>query len=144
MKRIILIIGFLFVVQLVQAQTQTTPSSVPKPKAKPEFIKVTPTTFETSLAQGKLTLLKVYRKDANGSPLPDIYRIVSYTDPALLNNGKPVDISLTQQSFESVFTSSTTLTAKLPSLHKFISDKNISLADEKGWASVIKYFNTLN
>ena len=142
MNRIFIFIPFFLTCAIiVSAQTD---SSVPTAK-KSQSTTVSPTSFESSLVQGKLALLKVFTKEGANSEFSLVYKVVSYSNTGLLNNGKPVSIRLNQQSLDSLFTrTSPELSAKSASIKKYVLDNKISLTEEKGWVSVLNYFNRLN
>lgn len=106
---------------------------------------VSPTAFQTSLVQGKLTLNKSLLKNTSGDSFTSLYEVVALTDSALLNNGQPVSIQLNPQSFESLFTKTTpTLSAKWAFISKYVKDKKLQLTEESGWVAALGYFNLYN
>jgi hypothetical protein len=143
MKKIFTLLVLTTAVLFADAQTKKTNVS-PAPAAKsPVSSTATLTSFETSLVQGKLTLRKTFNKSSDGALFTTNYSVVNSTSRAS-DNSKVVSISLNRESFEMVFTRGTTdMTDKLPTLNKFISDKNISLTEEKGWVAVLDYYNNL-
>lgn len=144
MKKILICSLLLLSAGLIHAQKKTnaTTTETATP-AKPAPQNVAPTSFENSLVQGRVTLLKAFHASATGAPLPTTYLVACYAEPNLLNNGKPLDITLTQQSFDNVFKSTTGMASRYPALSKYVADNKLNLTDEKGWIAAVKYFNSL-
>lgn len=104
---------------------------------------VGPTNYESSLIQGKLTLNKKFAKDAGTSGYTLSYSLVSSNEKSPIKD-KPLEMKLSKDFYETVFLkASPEIADKSAYLNKFVSDRNISLADEKGWVEVIRYFNAL-
>ena len=104
---------------------------------------VGPTNYESSLIQGKLTLNKKFAKDAGTSGYALSYSLVSSNEKSPIKD-KPLEMKLSKDFYETVFLkASPEIADKSAYLNKFVSDRNISLADEKGWVEVIRYFNAL-
>jgi hypothetical protein len=147
MKQFGIFLFSFFAVTIVTAQTATPKkSSAPAAPAQQRGVAVpkniSPTTFESQIVNGKLTLIKTVTRDANGNPQTPTYSVTCYDDPKFLNNGKALEIRLTQLSFETLFSSNSTLSAKKQDLAKFVQQNNINLTDEKGWITTIKHFNS--
>lgn len=100
------------------------------------------TGYEATIAAGRLSLAKVITAE-EGEPVVQGYTLTLYSDNSF-NNRKPVKIGLSRKSFDSVFTrGSAEMVAKYPKLNKYVTDNKLSLSEEKGWISIIEYFNTL-
>jgi hypothetical protein len=140
MKKIVLMVLGGMIGLSVQAQAKKS-SNAPAPvTAKPSADAVTPISFETSLAYGTITLNKIFRQ-GEGKEFVTIYTLSKKGD-ASFNNSKPLSISLSRKSFDSVFThASAELAGKYAALNKYVSDNKISLTDENGWISLIKHYN---
>ena len=53
-------------------------------------------------------------------------------------------MKLSKDFYETIFLkASPEISDKSASLNKFVTERNISLADEKGWIEIIRYFNAL-
>lgn len=112
-----------------------------KPAAPKTMSTVTPSSFEASLVQGTLTLNKEF-KLGDGKDFIAVYSLLK--NDAGFNNRKPVTISLSRQSFDSVFTKTTAdLASKWPVLNRFIEENKLSLTTENEWISIITQFNNL-
>lgn len=147
MKQVGIFLFSFFAVVFVNAQTATPKkTSVPATPTQQRGVAVpkniAPTSFESQIVNGKLTLIKTVTRDGNGNPQTPSYSVICYDDPKFLNNGKAVDIRLTQLSFESFFSSNNALSSKKQDLAKFVQQNNINLTDEKGWIATIKHFNS--
>ncbi len=100
------------------------------------------TSFETSLATGTLSLNKVIEK-GDGQSFVTSYTL-SKSGDASFNNGKPLKIQLNKQSFDQAFPkTSSEAAAKWNSLNKYVTNRKISLTDEKGWIAAVNYYNSL-
>ncbi|MEN9684773.1 MAG: hypothetical protein RLZZ28_559 [Bacteroidota bacterium] len=148
MKRLSFLVVFtgMFFCAISQSKTNGTASknSTTKPPAQTKTAAIaTPTEFESQIVYGKLILTKTIIQ-GDGQVATIRYTLSNFTDRSL-NNRKPISVAISKNSFDSVFTKTTAeLAAKYPSLNKFIAEKNISLADEKGWIAVLNYYNSLN
>ncbi len=125
----------------VSGMAQTKPA-VPKTTAAPKTIATaTPSSFEASLVQGTLTLNKEL-KQGDGKDFIAVYTLLK--DDAGFNGRKPIRVSLSRQSFDSVFTRTTAdLAAKWPILNKHIEDNKLTLTSENDWINLISLFNNL-
>ena len=104
---------------------------------------VGPTNYESSLIQGKLILYKKFAKDAGNSGYTLSYSLTSSNEKSPIKD-KPLEMKLSKDFYETVFLkASPEIADKSAYLNKFVSERNISLADEKGWIEVIRYFNAL-
>jgi hypothetical protein len=98
--------------------------------------------FETNLVPGDLTLTKGYQK-GDGEAFETFYTLIKRKDPTF-NNRKPVRISLSRKSFDSVFTYvSTEMSAKRALLDKYMTEQKISPNNEQGWIALVRYYNNL-
>ena len=139
MKKIVLIVLGSMIGLSVQAQAKK--SSNAPVSAKPTQETATPISFETSLASGTLTLNKAF-KQGDGKDFLTIYTLSKNKD-ASFNNQKPISISLSRKSFDSVFTNtSAELASKYAALNKYVTDNKISLTDENGWIALIRHYNS--
>lgn len=103
---------------------------------------VTPSSFEASLVQGTLTLNKSFKQIDGGKDFVPVYSLQK--NDAGFNNRKPVQISLSRQSFDSVFTKTTSdLASRWPLLNKYIEENRLTLTTENDWISLITWFNGL-
>lgn len=102
---------------------------------------VTPSSFENTLVNGILNFTKVLKPSGDGKEFVAFYYVRKASD-AGFNNRKPVQVSLSQQSFDSVFTKTTAdLATRWPALNKYIEANKISLTTEGGWVAAITHFN---
>lgn len=121
-----------------QKKTTSTPATV----TKAPTVNATATSFESTLVAGNLSFIKTFQQ-GDGKGFVAVYSLAKTTD-ASFNNRKPIQISLSRQSFDSVFTkTSSDMAAKWNQLNKYIESNKILLSDEKGWMNVINYFNSL-
>lgn len=129
------------VILAVSGMAQTKPTA-PKTTAAPKTIATaTPSSFEASLVQGTLTLNKEL-KQGDGKDFIAIYTLLK--NDAGFNGRKPIQVSLSRQSFDSVFTRTTAdLAAKWPLLNKHIEDNKLTLTTENDWINLINLFNNL-
>lgn len=103
---------------------------------------VTPSGFEASLVQGTLTLNKSFKQIDGGKEFVSVYSLQK--DDAGFNNRKPIQVSLSRQSFDSVFTKTTSdLASRWSLLNKYIEENRLTLTTENDWVSVISWFNGL-
>lgn len=101
----------------------------------------TPSSFESTLVNGILHFTKVLKPSGEGKEFVPFYYVRKPSD-AGFNNRKPVQVSLSKQSFDSVFTKTTAdLATRWPALSKYIEANKISLTTESGWVSAITHFN---
>ncbi len=122
--------------QAKKSNTSTAPAAAPAVSPTAVF-----SSFETSLASGSLSFIRVQAK-SDGEGLITYYTL-SKTGDASFNNRKPVRIGLSRQSFDSVFTkTSAEMAGKWNKLNKYVTDHNISLATEKGWIAIVDYYNS--
>lgn len=118
------------------AQTKTTATAARNQAT------VTPSGFETSLVQGTLTLNKSFKQIEGGKDFVPVYSLLK--NDAGFNNRKPVQVSLSRQSFDSVFTKTTSdLATRWPILNKYIEENHLTLTTENDWISIIAWFNGL-
>lgn len=138
MERTIILVSLLIAGTVGYSQQKTA-------SAEKRVTDVSPIGFHSSLVQGKLTLNKSLLKNAGGDLFTPSYEVVALTDSTLLNNGKPVSVQLTQQSFESLFTKTTpALAAKWAFISNYVKDKKLQLTEESGWIAALGYFNLYN
>lgn len=116
-------------------------SAQTKPAAPKTVTTATPSSFEASLVQGTLTLNKAL-KQGEGRDFIAVYTLLK--NDAGFNGRKPIQVSLSRQSFDSVFTKTTAdLAARWPLLNKHIEDNKLSLTTENDWINLISLFNSL-
>ena len=60
---------------------------------------------------------------------------------AAYNNGKPLEVNLNKESFDTYFKTTTELSAKLSYVVAYAQEKKLSYNDEKGWKALIDYYN---
>ena|GEM_PF-950601 len=121
-------------------KANATKSNVVTPQT---FNVVGPTNYESSLIQGKLTLNKKFAKDAGNSGYTLSYTLISSNEKSPIKD-KPLEMKLTKDFYETIFLkASPEISDKSASLNKFVTERNISLSDEKGWIEIIRYFNAL-
>jgi hypothetical protein len=94
--------------------------------------------FSSTLAEGKLIFTKVFKRDNSNAFVP------SYTlqNPSH-NNGQPVEIKLNKENFDTYFKTTQELSSKWTLVAKFAQEKNLSYSEEKGWVTLIGYYNGL-
>ncbi|MES2003496.1 MAG: hypothetical protein V4450_03165 [Bacteroidota bacterium] len=137
MKKLIFLAAGIIGTLAVSAQGNP---NFPKVAAPPKTaVTVTPVGFETSLVQGTLTLNKSF-KQGDGKEFTAVYTLQK--NDAYFNGKKPVQITLSRQSFDSVFTKTTAdLAGKWTALNKYIEDNKLSLTTEGAWVTLITQFN---
>ncbi len=144
MKYLYILTAFILITSLAQAQTKT--SSKAPIQAQQRGVNVpktiSPSSFESPIVNGRLTMIRITERDANGNATPPTYSIICYEDPKFLNEGKAVDVRLTQLSFESFFNSNAAISSKKQAVVKYVQEKNLPLTEEKGWIAALKYFNS--
>lgn len=129
------------VVLTVSGMAQTKPAATKTTAAPKTIATATPSSFEASLVQGTLTLNKEL-KQGDGKDFITVYTLLK--KDAGFNGRKPIRVSLSRQSFDSVFTRTTAdLAAKWPLLNKHIEDNKLTLTTENDWISLINLFNNL-
>ena len=97
--------------------------------------------FESSLVSGTISLNKSF-KPGDGKEIIVVYSLQK-NDP-YFNGRKPITISLSKQSYDSVFTKTTSdLAGKWALMNQYITEKKISLTTENGWVDIITHFNQL-
>lgn len=141
MKRNYFLLSFLLFGFVANAQTATTAK-----KAEPPLIARTASliSFEATLVSGKLNLFKTLTRDPETSNTSLSYILTGSENPKNFNSGKPLGIKLSRDFFDGAFMrSSPEIADKFASLTRFVQDKNLSLNDEKGWISLINYYNSL-
>lgn len=140
MKKIALSLIILFVAGITHAQTKT--ASV-APAATKVNITLLPDSFESTLAAGKINLLKTFAVIQEGSAAKLSYSLTGSAG-FRYNGGKPMDVRISRAFYDGQFLqSSADISSKSAILLKYIQDKNINLDDEKGWISLISYYNAL-
>lgn len=139
MKKIVLLAAGIVIGLSVQAQPKKSSNAPVNSKPTPET--VTPVSFETSLVSGTITLTKTFKQGENKEFLV-VYSLSKKNDP-LFNNRKPISISLSKKSYDSVFTKTNgELAGRWAELNKYVTDNSISLTDENGWIALIKHYNS--
>ncbi len=136
MKKIIIACFSLFIAAGLQAQNGSN-SKTSATGLNPRDVTYTPTGVESNLTAGNMTLVRELRKGKDDQVVSFYY--ISVLDTRSL---KKVYVSLSKQSFDSVFTKTTPeLSAKYPALNKYISDKKLQMNTEEAWISVLKQYN---
>jgi hypothetical protein len=136
---------FLAIVLVISSTTAFSQTAAPAVKlvdkgvAKDAVI----TSFESTLADGKICLARRLTQSSSGSVTKDYF--IRNRVNAGFNQGKTFTITIDQASFDNYFEkSSPELAQKLPLLHKYAQDNRLSYSDESSWLRLINYFNTLN
>jgi hypothetical protein len=127
MRKYILLFSILFT-GVIHAQTAVS--------AKPALKTLTPSSFAYNLTEGSLVFTKTFIDNGTGLFVPT-YTITQ----KLYNNGKPLSVQMTQQSFENYFKTTTVLYAAYNRILKYAQDRNISFTEEKGWTALLKNYN---
>lgn len=142
-KQPIMLVSFLLAGMVSYAQTGSSTGSSGKVKTVDKIgPTATVTSFESSLVTGNLSLIKIFVQGETKEFVP-VYNLSKSNDPTF-NNRQPVQISLSRQSFDSVFTKTNAeLSGKWNLLNKYVENNKIVLSEEKGWVAVISYFNSL-
>ncbi len=138
MKHLFILVSLLFagIFSFAQNKNNATTASVMKPSTE-----AIATSFEAELVSGSLSFIKTFKK-GNGKEFIPVYSLSK--NDVYFNGRKPIPISLSKQSFDSVFTKTTSdLAGKWATMNKYIESNKISLTEEKGWINVISYFNGL-
>lgn len=139
MKQSILLVSFLLAGMVSHGQTSSSGKVKPVDKIGPT---ATVISFESSLVTGNLSLIKTFIKGGT-TEFVSVYHL-SKSNDASFNNRQPVQISLSRQSFDSVFTKTNAeLAGKWNQLNKYVENNKIVLSEERGWVAVISYFNSL-
>jgi len=94
--------------------------------------------FSSNLAEGKLIFTKVFKRDNSNAFVPSY----SLQNPSH-NNGQPLEIKLNKENFDTYFKTTQELSSKWTQVVKFAQEKNLSYTEEKGWMSLIGYYNGL-
>jgi hypothetical protein len=143
MKRALTVTSF--VVMGLVCQAQTKPTSTPRtPAPKREFSTVAPLSYESSLAYGKMTLLKTLSRQPSGTEYTTTYSLVGSESHSGFNNGKPLEIKLSKDYYYGTFLNSyREIAAKTAVLNSFVTEKKLALNNEKDWAYLINYYNGL-
>lgn len=104
---------------------------------------LTPSAFEATLVNGPLSLFKEFKPTGEGKEFIPRYFLRKKNDPGF-NNRKPLQVALSKQSFDSVFTrTSSDMAARWPALSRYLEDNRISLTTEQGWITAITHFNNM-
>lgn len=142
MKRNYILIGFLFIGFAADAQSGNGSKQASPPRT---ITNVTPFSYESAIVQGKLNLNKTFNREQNGTDYTLSYNLTASSENSNpFNNGKPLEIKLTKDFFDGVFLkASADIAGRSSLLAKFVQEKNILLTGEKGWISVISYYNDL-
>lgn len=120
-----------------QAKTNSTKATTnPKPVLNANI-----NTFESDIAYGKLILTKTLHQTEN-KELVTSYKLFDRYDRNF-NNRKPLNVSLSKQSFDNAFANTIEMAAKLPLLNKFINENKLVLSEENGWVAIVNYYNSL-
>lgn len=144
MKRALAIISFVAI--SIGSNAQVNPAAVAAKVAAPArvFTTVTPSSYESSLAYGKLTLLKTLTRPATGTEYTISYSLVGFESNADFNNGKPLAVKLSKDFYTGTFLNSyREIAAKTAVLNSYVQLKNLTLNTEKEWAHLINYYNGL-
>ncbi len=140
-KQVFILAGFLLMGSFSFAQKKTTSAPTTPVKATVSA-NATTNSFESTLVAGNLNFIKTFQQ-GDGKDFVALYSLAK-TNDASFNNRKPIQISLSRQSFDSVFTKTNSeLAGKWNQLNKYIESNKVLLSDEKGWINVISYFNSL-
>ncbi len=124
------------------AQTKTTNST--KVAAPPRtYATATPSSFRSDLiSSGKVRFTKTLKPGENNDVIT-IYSIRN-TGERNLEQNRPIQIRLSRESFDSVFTkTSADMAARWKTLDKYITDNKLSLTEERGWVTILSYYNEL-
>jgi hypothetical protein len=98
--------------------------------------------FESTLAYGKVTMTKLLSKSSAGAFNTAYFLKNNVTSS--FNGGKPFEIQLSKDAFDNYFQkSSPELSQKWAELVKFAQDKKLSFSDEQTWTTILGYFNNL-
>ena len=139
--KILLYIFFFSVVSLIASAQAKTNSTKATANLKP-VLNSKINTFESDLVYGKLIFTKSTHQDEN-KELITSYKLFDRNDRTF-NTRKPLMVILSKQSFDNVFANTTTdMATKLPILNKFIDENKLVLSEEKGWVTVLNYYNSL-
>jgi hypothetical protein len=142
MKKTLFLLAILSTGLVTRAQKIPLARATPVSKSVEVAKEGTVTSFETNLVPGRLSLTKAFQK-GDGQVFEVAYALVKNND-ASFNNRKPVRIALNRKSFDSVFTKvSSEVAGKFNILNKYVQDNSLSLNEEKGWISLVKYYNSL-
>lgn len=143
MKSFFITAGLLFVGLCAFGQKKAVTATPVAPSASNPTVSTNAvfSSFESSLVSGTISLNKSF-KQGDGKDIVIVYSLQK-NDP-YFNGRKPIPISLSKQSYDSVFTKTTSdLAGKWAVMNQYITEKKISLTTESGWVDVITHFNSL-
>lgn len=143
MKKIILATGLLAMGPVLYAQSETA-----KPGQKATSTYKSPvategifTAFESNLAAGRMTLVKLMTKNSSGAFITTYSLKLKNTS---FNQGKPYPITLNRGSFDTYFQKSTPeVSQKWEAMLQFIQGQQLTMNDEESWKRAVNYFNSL-
>ncbi len=94
--------------------------------------------FSVNLAEGPLVFTKTFRK--NNVDI-DLYQVHYAIINQLYNRGAPVEVSLSRESFEKYFRSTTKLSTVLPRVITYAENMQIPFTTERGWTVLFTFYN---
>lgn len=94
--------------------------------------------FSTNLVEGAIVFTKTFRKNYPSDP---IYAAHYTITNVLHNSGKPVEVALNKQGFDTYFTATPLLSASRPRLLAYAEAMKLSFTEEKGWTVLMNYYN---
>jgi hypothetical protein len=143
MKKIILGVVLMATGPVLYAQSETArpgekaTTTYKSPVAKEGI----PVGFESNLASGNLTLVKLMTKNSSGAFITTYSLKLKNTS---FNQGNPYPVTLTRTSFDTYFQrSSPDVYGKWQEMLNYVQDNKLTLADETSWKKAVNYFNTL-
>ncbi len=105
---------------------------------KPRRAEAAVQSFSTNLAEGAIVFTKTFRKN---NPSDLIYAAHYTITNVLHNSGKPVEVALNKQGFDTYFTATPLLSASRPRLLAYAEAMKLSFTEEKGWTVLMNYYN---
>jgi hypothetical protein len=105
------------------------------------FEEVTPEKFVNVLAEGKIGLIKYFRKDIEevyeSSPTYKEKKFLDKDKYYVIENGNGREVTIGKKNLEKL------LTDKWDIVYKYAKEKGISAGNEEGWRRLINYYNSL-
>jgi len=95
--------------------------------------------FSVNLSEGPLVFTKTFRK--NNADV-DLYQVHYAIINPLYNNGAPTEVSLSRESLEKYFSTTTRLSAVMPRILIYAEAMHIPFTNEKSWTLLLNFYNT--
>lgn len=125
---------YLFIVSAIfcnSVKAQTANASLPRSENV--------VSFAVNLSEGPLLFTKTFRK--NNADV-DLYQVHYAIINPLYNNGAPMEVNLSHESFEKYFSITPRLSAVMPRILTYAEAMNIPFTNEKSWTLLFDFYNT--